>query len=238
MIVIYDLEVLSNYFLYYDKNIETGEEHLFEISLLRNELKDLLSHLLTLKGQIGYNNINYDSQIIQYIINNQKKLLGLSAEEVSGLIHDQSQLTIEKSNNNEWPQFNSRDLTINQLDLLRVWHYDNEARRCALKWLQYSMDWHNIEDMPIDHTQGVYDEETSLKVRSYCKNDIESTYKFYRITKGKTDHPLYKEVDKIQLRKDVSKEFGFNALNFSDVKIGDEINKINYINATEKPGMK
>ncbi|MFK5284160.1 hypothetical protein ACI3PL_31735, partial [Lacticaseibacillus paracasei] len=59
-------------------------------------------------------------------------------------------------------------------------------------------------------------------------------------TKGDTNHPLYKGIDKIQLRKDIIEEFGINCYNYNDVKIGDEINKVIYsklnnINKKELP---
>lgn len=232
MVVVYDIEVLSNYFLYCDLNIDTKEISSFEISVFKNDLKELLIHLGKVKGQIGYNNLRYDSQIIQWIISSKKDIQDMSSDELTSWIYEKSQDTIQKANNNEWPEFHEKDLSIKQLDLLKVWHYDNKARICALKWIQYSIDWHNIEEMPINHWEKVNDENTCNSIKEYCINDVLSTNEFYNITKGKTDFSLYKGIDKIQLRKDIQSEFGFNCINFSDVKIGDEINKINYTKST------
>jgi len=64
--------------------------------------------------------------------------------------------------------------------------------------------------------------------RDYCINDIMATYEFYKITIGETEHPLYKEENKIELRQDIYEEFGIPCLNYSDSKIGDEMIKKYY----------
>src|SRR5690606_10671273 len=104
--------------------------------------------------------------------------------------------------------------------------------RCSLKWLQYSMDWHNIEDMPVHHLDRITDPDVAESIKGYCLNDVMSTHQLYLITQGKTNHGEYKGRDKIKFRKDISKRLGIQCRNFNDVKIGDEINKQNYMKAT------
>lgn len=81
--------------------------------------------------------------------------------------------------------------------------------------------------MPIHHST-IVDLTQIEAILAYNLNDVLSTYEFYNITIGNTEHPLYKGIDKIQLRKDIIEEFGINCINYNDVKIGDEINKIIY----------
>lgn len=232
MIVVYDIETLKDFFLYVDVD-EEGNFNIFQCSNFKNELGDYIKHLGKLRGQIGFNNVNFDAQVQQFILKNHKYLLSLSGAEVATFIHDYAQSVVSKSNNNEWLDFRETDFKIKQVDLFRVFHYNNKARHCSLKWLQYSMDWENIEDMPIGHEDSIDSLEKSEMVINYCKNDCLSTKKFYEISRGKTDNEIYKGKDKLQLRKDIRKKFGFDCTNFDDVKIGDEINKINYLNATE-----
>lgn len=231
MFQIYDLEVLKNYFLYIGLSLNSDEFYIFEISTLKNDLQPLIDHLKKLGGQIGFNSVGYDGQVQEYILRNSKKWQNLSGEAIASLIYQYSQKVIGRKEN-EWPDYREKDLSIRPLDLFRVWHYNNKARSCSLKWLQYSMDWHNVEDMPLKHYDLVNSRESADNIIEYCKNDCLSTRAHYRITIGKTENPLYKGIDKIQLRKDVQKEFGFYCMNFSDVKIGDEIMKTNYCKAT------
>jgi len=233
MIVIYDLETLKDFFLYVDLDIKKDRFNVFEISKFKNDLYELKKHLKTLKGQIGFNSLAFDSQVQQMILENSMVWLEekIPGKNIAEYISNYSNHVIQKANNEEWPDYWERDLAIRQVDLYKVWHYNNKAKRVGLKWLQYMMDWHNIEDMPIDHRDSVDTREKADLIIDYCKNDCLSTKKFYEITRGKTDNELYKDKDKLQLRKDIRKEFGFDCTNFDDVKIGDEINKTNYLKA-------
>lgn len=232
MIVIYDLETLKDFFLYVDLDVKKDKFNIFEISQFKNEYLSLLKHLKTLQGQIGFNNLSFDSQVQQKIIKDERLLKNLSGGILAEIISSYANSVIEKSNKEEWPDYWERDLAIKQVDLYKVWHYNNKAKRVGLKWLQYMMDWHNIEDMPVDHRESVDTREKADMIIEYCKNDCLSTKRFYEITRGQTENELYKGIDKLQLRKDVRKEFGFDCTNFDDVKIGDEINKTNYLKAT------
>lgn len=232
MLVIYDLETLKDFFLYVDLDVKTEEFNVFEISKFKNDLIPLLEHLKTLQGQIGFNNLGFDSQVQQKIVKDQRILKGLSGSILAEIISSYANSVIEKSNREEWPEFWEKDLIIKQVDLYKVWHYNNKSKTTSLKWLQYMMDWDNIEDMPIDHRDSVDTREKADLVIKYCKNDCLSTKRFYEITRGQTELEIYKGIDRLQLRKDVRKEFGFDCTNFDDVKIGDRINKSNYLKAT------
>jgi len=234
MIVVYDLETLKDFFLYIDVSLSEDKFNVFEISKIKNDIIPLLNHIRSTKlaGQIGFNNLNFDAQVQQYIINKGNYWFNLTGEEIANEIHSYVQYIIDKSNRNEWLDYSEKDFSIRQVDLYKIWHFDNKAKMTSLKWLQYMTDWHNIEDMPIDHLISIDRREIADQIISYCKNDCLSTKHFYNITRGKTEHPLYKDIDKLQLRKDIKEEFGFTCTNFNDVKIGDEINKVNYLKAT------
>lgn len=80
----------------------------------------------------------------------------------------------------------------------------------------------NIEEMPIHHTQWCSKKDTDL-ILSYNKNDVEATYKFLLVTIGKTDYPLYKGKNKIELRSKLQNQFKIPCLNYPDVKIGEQL---------------
>jgi hypothetical protein len=46
-------------------------------------------------------------------------------------------------------------LQINQVDVFKLNHWDNPAKRSSLKWIQFTMDWENIIDMPIHHSSSI-----------------------------------------------------------------------------------
>lgn len=218
-LVIYDIETLKNCFTYTDYNIDTKEIKQFVIHESRNDISDFLFHMKCIKGHIGYNNVNFDGQVIQFIINNPSSTI----ED----IYQYAQKTIENMNNGGWPEYPEWKMSVPQLDLFKIWHFDNRAKMCSLKWVEYSLDLDNIEEMPIHHTTCITSDQIQ-GILDYNLNDVMATYEFYKVTIGETDHPLYKGIDKIQLRKNIIKEFNISCLNYNDVKIGEEINKIKY----------
>lgn len=226
---VYDIETLSNCYTYTGFNIDSKEIIQFVIHYSRNELKSLISHLKSIKGHIGYNNLAFDAQVNEFIIKNSKNWLDLDQDGafISNKIYEYSQLIIEKMNKGGWADYPEWELCKPELDLFKIWHFDNKAKMVSLKFIEYSIDLDNIEEMPIHHSTFIITNQIQ-EILDYNLNDVKATYEFYKITIGETDHPLYKGIDKVQLRKDIISEFGIKCINYNDVKIGDEINKVIY----------
>ncbi len=231
-IEVYDVETISNFFSFVGFNIDNKIISSFVIHNSRNDLLLLIEHLETIKRLVGFNNLNFDSQIIQFIQENYTDWLDLTGEEISKIIYEYSQYIINKINNGGWSDYPEWKLNIKNIDLFKIWHFDNKAKMTSLKWIEYSIDMNSIEEMPVKH----YDNVQELQINdilAYNEYDVKATYELYLITKGETEHPLYKGVDKFQLRKDINKEFGIKCTNFNDVRIGDAINKLSYIKNTD-----
>jgi len=218
---IYDIECLKNYFLVCFLNVKDRSRISFEISEFKNDLTELKKFLRNDIRLIGYNCLNYDSQLIEHIIHNQF----VTAKD----LYRKSQETIDS----QFPDIPEWKLTIPHLDLFRVWHFDNKAKATSLKWLQFMMDWYNIEEMPLDYWKEIKEEDRK-DIESYCWNDVESTLEFFKITHGETDLFLYKGKDKIDLRKNINDQFNVNCYNWNDVKIGDKINQKTYLKLTQQ----
>lgn len=80
----------------------------------------------------------------------------------------------------------------------------------------------NVEEMPIHHTHWCK-EGDEKQVLLYNENDVLATYKFLLVTLGRTDYPLYKGKNKLQLRSDLNKKFKVNVTNMGDVPMGEEL---------------
>ena len=225
---IIDIEVFSNFFCYTGKNRDTKEVVQFIITNNRNNLKNLLEHLKSVKGQIGYNNLNYDYPIIHYLITHNFE--SLETAKLTNLVYNKSKEIIES-------KYSSiRKPLIPQLDLYRIWHFDNLTKATSLKGIECAMRFDNIEDLPFSPDYSVKDEDIN-KILSYNLNDVNATEAFSYITLGETKgeyDSIYKNDNKIQLRKDIQKEFGIECINYNDVKIGEEINKKYYLLKTGK----
>ena len=226
---VYDLEVLINLFTYTGKSRQTGEFFQFVIHESCNDFVPLMEHIMR-SGllMIGYNNIKFDYPLLHHMINHYDEYYKLSGAELAEKLHKKAMEIIEM----EFSSIADWNVKIPQLDLMKIWHFDGAAKMTSLKALEFAMHFDNVEDMPFDHDHVITNEEEIFKVLSYNKNDVKATDKFLDITLGRTENPLYKGKDKIQLRVNIQKKFGLKCLNFNDVKIGDEINKLNYIKAT------
>lgn len=230
-ILIYDIETLIEMFLIGILDIQTGEYHEFEVSKAKNQLDAFVNYAETHKEfyWVGYNNLRFDSQVVEWILRNVEKWHDKSALEICALIAQKAADIIHDANYEVFPEYREYELTLPQIDLFKVNHYDNKNRMVSLKRLEFEMDYENIEEMPIHHTKTNMTPTERHVTRTYCKNDVMATYMFYMITIGETDHPLYKENNQIELRQDIELEFKIPCLNYSDSKIGDEMIKKFYI---------
>jgi hypothetical protein len=177
---------------------------------------------------VGYNNLRFDSQVIEWVVRNHDQWHELSALEITGKIAQKAADVIHDANYDVFPEYREQDLSYKQIDLFRVHHFDNKNRRVSLKRLEFEMDLENIEEMPIHHAKSDLSDDDINIITEYCLNDVWATYQFYKVTIGDTDHPLYKGDNKIELRLDIEQEFGIPCLNYSDSKIGDEMIKKYY----------
>lgn len=232
--LIHDCETLKEMF---DIGIyipEEGKWYEFGVNKWENTLDSFIKFIETHKEYhfVGFNSLSFDSQVIEYIIRNHEKWHDLPNMEIVNRIYQKAQDTIDNSNYGIFPEYKEEWLTLKQIDLFTIWHFNNENRRTSLKALEFAMDMENIEEMPISHYQENLTQEDIQLVKDYRRNDVWATYQFYLITIGQTDLKLYKGENKIEDRLTMKEEFGLDCLNWDDVKIGAEWNKLDYVKLT------
>lgn len=224
---IYDIECLTGMFLYC--GLRDREWYVYEISTYKNDLFALVKHLNDNKDcyMVSYNGLSYDMQILQFMLDNYERWVDYDSRKILQLIKKFSNKIIDDQNYDLFPPFREEDFNVPQIDLLKVHHYDNENKRTSLKWLEFSMDFYNVEEMPYGHTQEVFTPREIEEIIAYCKNDVEATAEFWKYTLGEVEHEDYKGKNRIQERLDLISEMGFpaKAISWNDVKIGDELNK-------------
>lgn len=228
-----DLETYVALFLYCGYVPSTGEKFQFEISFRRNDLYAFVKHLRDHKRDflVTFNGISFDGQVIQFILDKYKKWHDKEPHEIVKLIANFAQEIIDNQDYELPPPYKEHYLDFKQIDLFKVLHYDNEARRTGLKWaFEFSLDG-DIEELPIDPKKPSLTSEEIESIITYCWNDTFATHNGYKLCLGETDHPDYKGKNKIQLRLDLIEEFKLShtAVNWNDVKIGTELNKKSYL---------
>ncbi len=220
LLEVYDLEQLANVFTYTGYELTKNKWYQFVISKYRNDIDELYNHLMN-RGkivQIGFNNENYDYPLLHHLINHYKEYRYLDAEVVATKLYDKSQFIISQ----EFSSIADKHKYITQIDLFRIFHYNNKARSTSLKDLEIAMCLENVEEMPFHYTHWCNEEDIE-KILAYNKNDVYATAKFYMVALGKSNFPLYKGKNVIELRQSLNKKFNLNCLNYPDVKIGEQL---------------
>ena len=195
----------------------TGTEvKTFSISRLSNQFAELIEFLEQCKKQgewhISFNGLGFDSQISEHILRAKSYLQGLTGGEIANWIYTRAQKIIEGQDQNRFAEFSEKDLSIRQIDVFKLNHWDNAAKRSGLKWIQYSMDWPNLLDMPIEHNQSITTQEQLDTIIEYCKNDVKSTKQIMHLSK-----------EQINLRKTLTEEYKINLFSASEPRISKEL---------------
>jgi hypothetical protein len=211
-----DYETLSNCFVGCFISHNSNETKVFKSTKFDNDHADLIAFLedniKNNQWHISYNGLAFDSQITEHILDNKSYLLKKSGEEFAIYIFNYAQSVINKSRNKEFLDYPSWRLSIKQLDIFKLNHWDNPAKSSSLKWIQYSMDWFNIKEMPIHYTTHIDTVDQVSEIVSYCINDVESTKAILHLSK-----------EQIMLRNSLSKEYDLDLYSASEPRISKEL---------------
>ena len=213
---IMDYETLSNCFVAVFQHYKTSEEKIFIVHDLQNDFDEFIEFLHTNRDEkqwhISFNGLAFDAQVTQYILNHHELWSEMSGCEIAKVIYTFAQETISRQNRKEWGIYAPWHIQIGQIDLFKLHHWDNPAKRSSLKWIQYSMDWENLLDMPIDHTTEIKTKEEIDTIVEYCINDVASTKEIFNRSKSE-----------IKLRKELTSQYGINLFSASEPKIAKEL---------------
>ena len=222
-----DYETMKNLFVGCFEHYKKDEVKIFVIHELRNDFSEFASFLEQNKTNnewhISFNGISFDSQITEYILRNKKTLMKLPVEGIIKAIYDKAQDTIRRSNNKEFSEFPEWKLSITQIDVFKINHWDNANKRTSLKWAEYSMDMENVQEMPIHHNTLVHTQEEIDMITEYCLNDVKATKKILHLSK-----PL------IDVRTRIKNKYGIKCYNYSNTKLGSELLLKLYCDNTNK----
>ncbi len=177
-------------------------------------------YLKTVTHQIGFNNVNFDYVVIHLILNKADSWLsGLgfvyTESEIITEIYQKAQEIIYEQDKEDFYKtvaIAQKDWKIKQLDLFKLWHYNNKARATSLKSLEISMNYPNVMEMPILHDRNDIQLEEIAGILEYNLNDVLATYEFYKRSK-----------EKIELRTALWQKYNLYCYNFSDSKIGEQL---------------
>jgi hypothetical protein len=183
-----------------------------QVNEFDNLIRMLKRNFQLKERHITYNGLAFDSQIYQWLLNNEHDFTLLPAYELTARISKYAQYCIQQSNLKLFQDFAPWSLLIPQLDLYKMGHWDSDAKRASLKWLQCNIDWENLEDMPYHHTHYVADRNEMGQIKAYCFNDCNATKAV-----------LHKCREAVDLRRDLTKEYGIELYSASEPRMAKEM---------------
>ena len=210
-----DYETLSNCFIAVFEDVKSEHQEVFVCHESKNDIEDLIlflkKNMQDEEWHVSFNGLSFDSQITEHIIRNEDHLLIQDGETIAKYLYTKAQNVIQRQNAGEFSEFSSRNMHIRQVDVFKLNHWDNTAKRGSLKWIQYTMDWKNIIDMPIHHTS-VITKEQIPEIIKYCINDVKSTKAIMYLSKGQ-----------IELRRALTEEYNIDLFSASEPRISKEL---------------
>ena len=211
-----DYETLINCTALVVVHFKTDEKREFVVHELRNDFDEMMKFLESNKKNhewhISFNGLGFDSQITEYLLKEKRELKKLKPEEIAYKVYGKAEEIIDRQQGRMFAEFSEKYLSIPQMDVFKMNHWDNPAKMSSLKWIQYTMDWHNIQEMPIHHSTLIKTMDQINEILLYCENDVLSTKEIMKRAKPQ-----------INLRNQLSAEFGIQLHNASEPKIAKEL---------------
>lgn len=211
---IIDTECYKNYWLFLAVNHKTGsslEIELFgEKSKLSEEQVKKIKRLLSSQETISFNGLSYDIPMIYAATQlwDCEKLHKLSTK----LITDQrSTWQILKEHKLFTPSYD------NHIDIIEI-----PIGQASLKIYGGRIHTKKMQDLPIDPNALIQDCERNL-MREYCRNDTQVTGELFDALKGQID-----------LRKEMTQQYGINLNSKSDAQIAEAVIKSELSGLTAK----
>ncbi|WKV24576.1 DNA polymerase [Escherichia phage vB_EcoS_PJ16] len=216
---VHDIENYPNVFLFGAIHALTETPYIFEISHRRDDRQAFYLFTEYLREhraeEVGYNNLGYDYPVQHSILNNIMYITNAD-------IYKKGDSIINAGDENRFAHMVwEKDWIVPQLDLYKIHHFDNQAKRTSLKTLEFNMRMENIEDLPF--TPGTYLTNSQIDtLRQYLIHDLKATLMFYKHSKKLID-----------FRRELSAKYGRNFMNHNDTKIGKDY----FIMELEKSGI-
>lgn len=204
--VVYDIETIVNCYTLHVQPLFGEWEATFEISEFRDDRALMLQWFEHWRARrvpmIGFNNLAFDYPVLHFIWQNPGATVWDLYEKAQEQIHDRTMFKTVWESERFAPQ----------IDLLKLWHFDNRARMTSLKALEVNMRSEIVLEMPLPFDEPIAPWNVSSVLVPYNRHDVKETKKFALIS-----------LDQIKFRIELQDIVDGDVLNWSDSKIGSKI---------------
>lgn len=210
---IYDIETYKHAFTFSIIRADGKFKKTFEVSARMNQIDGIFKCLDYLHDNtfrmVGFNSKGFDYPIIHELINLRNSLPS-TGKGIASKVFRLAQKQIDSFKDGFGNTIKTEDEYVKQVDLYRIWHFNNKARATGLKMLEFNMRMHNIEDLPFPIEDELTAEQID-KIKAYNEHDVECTRQFYFASESQID-----------FRDNLGIKLGRDFTNADDTKIGAE----------------
>jgi hypothetical protein len=204
--VVYDIETFPNMFSLHWEFLDAPGSMTFEVSEFRDDRAMLFAWMHGLASNqtpmIGYNSIGFDYPVIHWLFRNPTATVSQIYDRAMQIIQSNDRFA-----NTIWES----DRLMPQVDLYKMCHFDNPAKRTSLKALQVNMRSPNVVESPVPFGTRLTQPEIA-DVISYNRHDVSETKRFAHFCMGA-----------LSFRAGMTAQFGMDVFNWPDTKIGSKI---------------
>jgi O6-methylguanine-DNA--protein-cysteine methyltransferase len=211
---VYDIETYKEAFTFSIVRADGKFKRTFVCSAFEDQrdaiIKCLDYLMINEMKMVGFNNLGFDYPILHNLLQARDRL-PKSGKALAAKVFEWAQDQIDSFKNDGFGNVVKTDEQyIKQIDLYRIWHFNNKAKTTSLKMLEFNMRLNNIEDLPFD----IYSElsqEDIAKIVSYNEHDVEATRQF-----------LLNSQEQVDFRFSMTEKMSRDFMNADDTKIGAE----------------
>ena len=213
-VALYDIEVFPNCFHCLVSDSESHKKYKFEISNRKNQLEELIDFFYFKRIEhimCGYNNHHYDDIVINYMIFFRNTMKRFDYLKICNSLYYLSKAIIESEkteNIDKIKQYKYANYFYS-FDLMTMLY--SAAKQKSLKEVEILLGMDNVQEFEAGFDQRLLDSEIDDMIK-YNENDVNATELLLNTVK-----------DEVDLRLEVEKEWGFDALSMSNIRIGEEI---------------
>lgn len=209
----YDIETYKAAFTFTAVN-DDNEVFQYECSARKNEVGAMFDLLDRIKHEradmVGFNNIGFDYPVIHALLGVREKAVTVSGKAVADKAYRVAQTLINADDKFEHGVA-ERDWYVPQIDLYKIWHFDNNARATSLKALEFNMRMNDIQEMPFPFDAPTLEDWQIEKLLAYNLHDVNATRMF-----------ADKTIKHIAFRNEITQKYGRSFVNHNDTKIGKD----------------
>lgn len=213
-VALYDIEVFPNCFHCTVSDSESHKKYKFEISNRKNQLEELIDFFYFKRVEhimCGYNNHHYDDIVINYMIFFRNTMKRFDYLKICNSLYYLSKAIIESEKTENIDKIKPYKYAnyFYSFDLMTMLY--SATKQKSLKEVEILLGMDNVQEFEAGFDQRLLDSEIDDMIK-YNETDVDATELLLNTVK-----------DEVDLRLEVEKEWGFDALSMSNIRIGEEI---------------